>query len=110
LAAARSVVGMGGSGSGELGQAGLEQSGVDVGEQHRVVAAGVGEPVAVCAGDAGDEPVGAEAASVVYLAGDLVAAPGMRGEVSINSALVAARLASDHTRRPRSAAAGPHVH
>lgn len=30
----------------------------------------------------------------VFLAGDLVAAPGMRGEVSINSALVAARLAT----------------
>jgi phytoene dehydrogenase-like protein len=30
----------------------------------------------------------------IFLAGDLVAAPGMRGEVSINSALVAARLAT----------------
>jgi phytoene dehydrogenase-like protein len=30
----------------------------------------------------------------VFLAGDLVAAPGMRGEVSINSALVAARFAT----------------
>jgi hypothetical protein len=30
----------------------------------------------------------------VFLAGDLVAAPGMRGEVSINSALAAARLAT----------------
>lgn len=30
----------------------------------------------------------------VFLAGDLVAAPGMRGEVSINSALEAARLAT----------------
>jgi NAD(P)-binding Rossmann-like domain len=30
----------------------------------------------------------------VFLAGDLVAAPGMRAEVSINSALVAARLAA----------------
>ena len=30
----------------------------------------------------------------VYLAGDLVAAPGMRGEVSINSALEAVRLAT----------------
>jgi hypothetical protein len=31
----------------------------------------------------------------VFLAGDLVAAPGMRGEISINSALVAARLVTD---------------
>jgi phytoene dehydrogenase-like protein len=30
----------------------------------------------------------------VFLAGDLVAAPGMRGEVSVNSALAAARLAT----------------
>ncbi len=30
----------------------------------------------------------------VYLAGDMVAAPGMRGEISINSALTAARLAT----------------
>ncbi|QKG22361.1 NAD(P)-binding protein [Actinomadura verrucosospora] len=30
----------------------------------------------------------------VYLAGDMVAAPGMRGEVSINSAFAAARLAT----------------
>jgi glycine/D-amino acid oxidase-like deaminating enzyme len=35
----------------------------------------------------------------VYLAGDLVAAPGMRGEVSINSALVAARLATESVAR-----------
>ena len=32
----------------------------------------------------------------VYLAGDMVAAPGMRGEVSINSALAAARAATVH--------------
>jgi NAD(P)-binding Rossmann-like domain len=32
--------------------------------------------------------------SGVYLAGDLVAAPGMRGEVSVNSALTSARLAT----------------
>ena len=32
--------------------------------------------------------------SGVYLAGDLVAAPGMRGEVSVNSALTAARHAT----------------
>ncbi|MQY09688.1 NAD(P)-binding protein [Actinomadura macrotermitis] len=30
----------------------------------------------------------------VFLAGDMVAAPGMRGEISINSALIAARLAT----------------
>ena len=37
----------------------------------------------------------------VYLAGDMVAAPGMRGEISVNSALVAARsaLASGRVRR-----------
>jgi hypothetical protein len=35
----------------------LQQPGVDVGEQHGVIAAGVGEPVAVGAGDPGDEPV-----------------------------------------------------
>jgi hypothetical protein len=34
---------------------------MDVGEEHRVAGAGVGEPVAVSAGDAGDEPVGAQA-------------------------------------------------
>jgi hypothetical protein len=33
--------------------------------------------------------------SGVYLAGDLVAAPGMRGEVSMNSALTAARLVTE---------------
>jgi hypothetical protein len=32
----------------------------------------------------------------VFLAGDLVAAPGMRGEVSINSGLLAARAALRH--------------
>jgi phytoene dehydrogenase-like protein len=42
----------------------------------------------------------------VYLAGDLVAAPGMRGEVSMNSALVAARLATDGERRPGPRARG----
>ena len=39
----------------------------------------------------------------VFLAGDLVAAPGMRAEVSINSALAAARLATV----PRSVPASP---
>jgi hypothetical protein len=41
-------------GAGELGQAGLQQSGVDVDEQCGVVAAGAGEPVAVTAGHADD--------------------------------------------------------
>lgn len=47
-------------GVGELGQAGLEHTGVDVGEQHGVVAPGVGDPVAVCARDPGDQAVGAQ--------------------------------------------------
>ncbi|NQE69314.1 hypothetical protein [Nocardia gamkensis] len=34
----------------------------------------------------------------VYLAGDMVAAPGMRGEISINSALPAAASLKAHTR------------
>ena len=46
----------------------------------------------------------------VFLAGDLVAAPGMRAEVSINSALHAARLATAQARRPRTTVAGPDVH
>jgi hypothetical protein len=46
----------------------------------------------------------------VFLAGDLVAAPGMRGEVSINSALVAARLATVSARRPERTVTGPDVH
>jgi phytoene dehydrogenase-like protein len=45
-----------------------------------------------------------------FLAGDLVAAPGMRGEVSINSALVAARLATASARRPQRTVTGPDVH
>lgn len=36
----------------------------------------------------------------VYLTGDMVAAPGMRGEISINSALTAARLATTTTSHP----------
>jgi hypothetical protein len=40
-----------------LGEAGVEQAGVDVGEQHGVVQAGVSDVVAVGAGDAGDQPV-----------------------------------------------------
>jgi hypothetical protein len=46
----------------------------------------------------------------VFLAGDLVAAPGMRGEVSINSALVAARLATVSARQPQRTVTGPDVH
>jgi hypothetical protein len=59
---------------GELSQAGLQQSGVDVGEQHGVVHPGVGDAVAVAAGDAGDQAVGAEPAQVVAdpAGGDLV--------------------------------------
>jgi hypothetical protein len=45
-----------------LGQAGVQQPGVEVGEQHRVVEAGVGDLVAVGAGDAGDQAVCAEPA------------------------------------------------
>jgi hypothetical protein len=36
----------------------------------------------------------------VYLAGDMVAAPGIRGEVSINSGLRAARAALEHAGLP----------
>ncbi|AFA76184.1 hypothetical protein GPOL_174p01650 (plasmid) [Gordonia polyisoprenivorans VH2] len=35
----------------------------------------------------------------VYLIGDMVAAPGMRGEISINSAVIAATAATDRTPR-----------
>jgi phytoene dehydrogenase-like protein len=45
----------------------------------------------------------------VFLAGDLVAAPGMRAEVSINSALVAARLATAASRRSGRRALGSPV-
>jgi hypothetical protein len=58
-AAVRSALGVG-VGVGELGQAGLQEPGVDVGEEHGVIAAGGGEPVAVGAGDAGDQAVGAQ--------------------------------------------------
>ena len=54
--------GCGWAGVGEVGQAGVEQSVVEVGEQHGVVQAGVGDLVAVGAGDAGDQAVGAEPA------------------------------------------------
>ncbi|MFC4910929.1 FAD-dependent oxidoreductase [Actinomadura gamaensis] len=37
----------------------------------------------------------------VYLVGDMVAAPGMRGEIAINSALTAARLAVEAATQPR---------
>jgi hypothetical protein len=46
--------GCGWVGVGELGKAGVEHSGVEVGEQHGVVQAGVSDVVAVGAGDAGD--------------------------------------------------------
>ncbi|RFU43068.1 FAD-dependent oxidoreductase [Actinomadura logoneensis] len=39
----------------------------------------------------------------VYLVGDMVAAPGMRGEISINSAVTAADLATAAASRPRTA-------
>ena len=44
-------------GVGELGQAWLEQAGLEVGDEHGVVQSGVGDPVAVAAGDAGDQAV-----------------------------------------------------
>ncbi|TQM31476.1 FAD-dependent oxidoreductase [Nocardia bhagyanarayanae] len=43
----------------------------------------------------------------VYLAGDMVAAPGMRGEISINSALLAARGATAALRSGASAVVRP---
>ena len=57
--------GRGRAGVGELGQAWAEQVGVGVGEQQRVVQAGVGDLVAAGVRDAGDEAVFAEAAQVV---------------------------------------------
>ena len=57
--------GRGRAGVGELGQAGAEQVVVGVGEQQRVVQAGVGDLVAAGVRDAGDEAVFAEAAQVV---------------------------------------------
>jgi len=56
------AVDIGRVGVGELRQAGLEQPGVDVGEQHGVVHPSVGDAVAVAAGDAGDQSVRAEPA------------------------------------------------
>ena len=44
----------------------------------------------------------------VFLAGDLVAAPGMRAEVSLNSALHAARLATAASRHAPVARRGAH--
>ena len=56
------LAGCGWVGIGELSQAGLKETGVDVGEQHGVVQSGVADAVAVGFGDAGDQPVGAEPA------------------------------------------------
>lgn len=49
-------------GIGESGQPGLQQPGVDVGQQHRVVQPGVGDSVAVGPRDADDQSVAAEPA------------------------------------------------
>lgn len=57
--------GCGWVGIGELGQAGLKQSGVQVGDQHGVVQPGVADPVAVGLGDACDQAVGTQPAQVV---------------------------------------------
>jgi hypothetical protein len=59
---------------GELGQGGFEEPGAQVGDKHRLVDAGLGEPVAVGCRDAADEAVSPQPAQVVAdLAGaDLV--------------------------------------
>ena len=44
----------------------------------------------------------------IFLAGDLVAAPGVRAEVSINSALQAARLATVAVRHASATRRGAH--
>ena len=62
VTAARSLDGGGWVGVGELGEPGAQQVVVGVGEQQRGVQAGVGDLVAAGAGDAGDEPVRAQAA------------------------------------------------
>jgi len=54
--------GCGWSGIDQLGQPGLEYAGLNVGEQHGVVQPGVGDAVAVRAGDAVDQPVAAQPA------------------------------------------------
>ena len=73
--------GRGRVGVGELRQAGLEQSGVDVGEQHGVMHPGVGDAVAVAAGDAGDQSVRAQPAQVVgHLAGGDLGSAEQLGE------------------------------
>jgi hypothetical protein len=48
-------------GVGDLGQAGAQEMVVGVGEQQGVLQAGVGDLVAAGVGDAGDEPVRAQA-------------------------------------------------
>jgi len=54
---------------------------VGVGEQQGVLQAGVGDLVAAGVGDAGDEPVGAQAAQVVghLRGGDVLAGGGEEG-------------------------------
>jgi hypothetical protein len=53
-----------------LGQAGQQQPGVDVAEQHRVMQPGLGQAVAVTVRDADDQPVDAQPAQVIaHLAG-----------------------------------------
>ena len=57
------------AGVADLGESGAEQVVVGVGEQQRVLQPGVGDGVAAGAGDAFDEPVGAQAAQVVGSSG-----------------------------------------
>src|SRR5512133_949164 len=57
--------GAGWVGIGELGQPGLQQARVEVGEQRGVVRSGVGDSVAVAARDAGDQAVRAQPPQVV---------------------------------------------
>ena len=58
-----------------MGGAGSDESVVDAGEEHGVVQAGVGDPVAVGVGDAFDQAVQAQSAQVV---GGAAGGPGGR--------------------------------
>jgi hypothetical protein len=70
----------------ELSQAGGQEPVVDSGKELRGVEAVVGDPVAVCAGDAGDQAAGCESAQVIgYLPG------GELARLSPRSSLVSAR-------------------
>ena len=68
-----------GGGGAELGEAGLKDPAVDAGEEHGVAQAGVGDLVAVGAGDTLDQAVLAESAPAGGGRGTQRAVPAGRG-------------------------------